>query len=191
MLKLVVAVILGASLSAFAQMDMKSSGSQSTDKEKIADALRAGPPFITKNAVIADWPADPKTTNAEYRVLRAGKSDWTCLPGIPGYLHDEPMCMDKTSMQWIKDSLADRPVHIDQIGVMYMFSGAWVPDLHGTSSSADHTYHVGPHAMIITPHTEDLAKFNRDGSTGQIYISHLPGHSESYLIIPYKEWPQQ
>jgi hypothetical protein len=82
MLKLVVAVILGASLSASAQMDMKSSGSQSTDKEKIADALRAGPPFITKNAVIADWPADPKTTNAEYRVLRAGKSDWTCLPGF-------------------------------------------------------------------------------------------------------------
>jgi hypothetical protein len=53
-----------------------------------------------------------------------------------------PMCLDKTSMQWIKDSLADRPVHIDQIGVMYMFSRAWVADLHGTSHSADHTYHV-------------------------------------------------
>jgi hypothetical protein len=45
--------------------------------------------------------------------------------------------------------------------------------------------------MIITPHNEDLAKFNRDGSTGQIYISHLPGHSELYLIIPFKDWPQQ
>jgi len=82
------------------------------------------------------------------------------FPGIPGYPHDEPMCLDKSSMQWIKDSLADRPVHIDQ---MYMFSGAWVADLHGTSHSADHTYHVGPHAMMITPHNEDLAKFNRDG----------------------------
>ena len=40
-----------------------------------------------------------------------------------------------------------------------MFSGAWVPDLHGTSHSADHTYHVDPRAMIITPHNEDLAKF--------------------------------
>ena len=45
-------------------------------------------------------------------------------------------------MQWIKDSLADRPTHVDQIGVMYMFSGAWV--LHGTSHSTDHTYQVGP-----------------------------------------------
>jgi hypothetical protein len=37
--------------------------------------------------------------NAVYRILRAGKNDWTCLPGIPGYPHDEPMCLDKTSMQ--------------------------------------------------------------------------------------------
>jgi len=185
------AVALAASLTASAQMEMKPSGHQATDKEKIADALRAGPAFITEDAVIADWSPNPKDPNAEYRVLRAGKSDWTCLPGIPGYPHDEPMCLDKTSMQWIKDSLADRPVHVDQIGVMYMFSGAWVPDRHGASHSPDHTYHVGPHVMIITPHNEDLAKFNRDGSTGQIYVSHLPGHSELYMIMPFKDWPQQ
>src|SRR5271155_1044725 len=168
MFKLFAAATLAASLTVWAQNDMRPS--QSTDQEKIADALRAGPEFITKDAVIADWPSNPKDSKAEYRILRAGKSDWTCLPGIPGYPHDEPMCLDKTSMQWIKDSLADRPVHIDQIGVMYMFSGAWVPDLHGTSHSADRTYHVGPHAMIITPHNEDLA---------------------NYLIIPFKDWPTQ
>jgi hypothetical protein len=39
--------------------------SQSTDKEKIADALRAGPEFIIKDAVIADWPANPKNPNVE------------------------------------------------------------------------------------------------------------------------------
>jgi hypothetical protein len=191
MFKVIAVITITVSSYAFAQMEMKPSGHQSTDQQKIADALRAGPTFITKDAVIADWAANPKDPNSEYRILRAGKSEWTCLPGIPGYPHDEPMCLDKTSMQWIKDSLAERPTHVDQIGVMYMFSGAWVPDLHGTSHSADHTYHVGPHVMIITPHNEDLAKFNRDGSTGQIYISHLPGRSELYLILPFKDWPQQ
>ena len=83
MFKLVAAVTFAASLAASAQMDMKPSGRQSTDQEKIADALRAGPLFITKDAVLVDWPANPKDPNAEYRVLRAGKSDWTCLPGIP------------------------------------------------------------------------------------------------------------
>src|SRR5258705_1910835 len=45
-----------------------------TDAEKIADALRAGPAFITKDATILDWPS---TADGEYRVLRKGTSEWT------------------------------------------------------------------------------------------------------------------
>jgi hypothetical protein len=186
-----VVVALAGAIAAAAQPGAYTSQRPANDEAKIADALRAGPAFITHDAVIADWPADPKDPDGEYRVLRPGTSDWTCLPGIPGYPHDEPMCLDKTSMQWIKDSLAGRPVHIDQIGVMYMLGGAWVPDLHGVSHATDHTYHVGPHVMIITPHNEDLAKLNRDGSTGQIYVSHLPGRSELYLIMPFQDFAQK
>src|SRR6266478_6641833 len=87
--------------------------------------------------------------------------------------------------------LAGRPVHIAQIGVMYMYTGAWVQDLHGTSHSEDHTYQVGPHVMIITPHNEALATFSHDGSDGQPYVAHLPGHSELYLVMPYQDLPQQ
>jgi len=70
MFKLLAVATLAASLAASAQSDMRPS--QATDTEKIADALRAGPEFITRDAVIADWPANPKDLNAEYRVLRAG-----------------------------------------------------------------------------------------------------------------------
>src|SRR6476646_11264288 len=62
-----------------------------TDAEKIADALRAGPAFITKNATVLDWPSVPGN---EYPLLRKGSTEWTCLPGIPGYPHDEPGCFD-------------------------------------------------------------------------------------------------
>ena len=44
---------------------------------------------------------------------------------------------------------------------------------------------------LLRMHNEDLAKFNRDGSTGQTYVSHLPGHSELYMIMPFKDLPQQ
>ena len=44
----------------------------STDAEKIADALRAGPRFITKDATLLDWPTTP---DGEYRVLRQGTSE--------------------------------------------------------------------------------------------------------------------
>jgi len=40
-----------------------------TDGEKIADALRAGPAFITKDATLLDWPSSP---GGEYRLLRKG-----------------------------------------------------------------------------------------------------------------------
>src|SRR4029077_4901604 len=56
-----------------------------TDAEKIAGALRAGPAFITKDAAWLDWPSAPA---GEYRLLRRGSNEWTCLPAIPGYPHD-------------------------------------------------------------------------------------------------------
>ena len=129
MTKTLALILFIASISVMAQTDLRPSA-KITDAHKIADALRAGPELTTKDAVIEDWPDDPKARNAEYRILRPGKGSWTCLPGIPLYPHDEPMCMDKTSMQWIMDSLAERPTHIDRIGVMYMYSGAWVQDQH-------------------------------------------------------------
>jgi hypothetical protein len=58
-----------------------------TAAEKIADALRAGPVFITKDATLLDWPSAP---GGEYRLLRKGSNEWTCLPAIPGDSHDGP-----------------------------------------------------------------------------------------------------
>src|ERR1700759_2445065 len=52
-----------------------------TDAEKIADALRGGPAFITKDATVRDWPSAP---GGEYRLLRKGSNEWPCLPAMPG-----------------------------------------------------------------------------------------------------------
>jgi hypothetical protein len=84
-----------------------------TDEEKIADAMRAGPAFITKDATVLDWPS---ASGGEYRLLRKGSNEWTCLPAIPGYPHDafdsafkrEPGCYDPIFLRWMQDSLAAR-----------------------------------------------------------------------------------
>ncbi|HWE53591.1 MAG TPA: hypothetical protein VG273_27620 [Bryobacteraceae bacterium] len=52
-----------------------------TDAEKIANAPRAGPAFITRDWTLLDWPSSP---GGEYRVLRKDASDWSCLPAVPG-----------------------------------------------------------------------------------------------------------
>jgi len=153
-----------------------------TDPEKIADALRAGPTSITKDATLLDWPSSPQ---GEYRVLRKGTSEWTCLPAIPGYPHDEPGCFDRVFFQWMKDSLTGRTPHIDRIGIAYMYVGAWVKS---AKDSSGQEFHVGPHLMVVSPHQDDFQGLNRDGSNGMPYVAHLPGRTELYLVMPIRQW---
>src|SRR5262249_26527458 len=149
-MKLMIIVIL-AGIVGFAQQP--ASKRPMTDAEKIADALRAGPDFITKDATLLDWPSTP---DGQYRVLRKGSGEWTCLPGIPGYPHDEPGCFDPVFLHWIKEGLAGRKANIDRAGIAYMYMGAWVANKSGADSATNKEFHVGPHIMIITPHQEEL-----------------------------------
>lgn len=164
-------------------LGQSSNGFPVTDAEKIADALRAGPPFITKDATLLDWPAVP---GGEYRVLRAGSSEWTCLPGIPGYPHDEPGCFDPVFLQWIQDSLAGRMPHIDRIGISYMYMGAWAKSAKGGEE-----VRVGPHLMIVSPNQDDFQGLNRDPSNGMAYVTHLPHRAELYLVMPIRQWDEK
>jgi hypothetical protein len=169
--------------SAFAQKP--ESRLPSTDAEKIADALRAGPRFITKDATLLDWPSSPR---GEYRVLRKGTSEWTCLPAVPGYPHDEPGCFDRVFLRWLQDGLAGRKPRIDRIGIAYMYGGAYVKAASNTAS--DHEFHVGPHLMIVGPHQNELQGFNRDGSNGMPYVTHLPKRAELFLVMPIRQWDE-
>jgi hypothetical protein len=161
-----------------------------TDAEKIADALRAGPNFITNNATLLDWPT---TSGGDYRVLRQGNGEWSCLPAVPGYPHDEPGCFDKVFLQWMTDSFAGRTPRIDKVGIAYMYVGAWVPDQSPKAAAKGHDFHVGPHIMIVSPHKnqDELQGLNQDGSNGLPYVAHLPGPKDLYLVMPIRNWPSE
>jgi hypothetical protein len=160
-----------------------------TDAAKIADALRAGPKFITRDATILDWPSSPA---GGYRLLRKGTNEWTCLPGVPGYSHDEPGCFDPVFMQWMKDSLAGKDPHIESVGIAYMYVGAWVPNLSGPGPKTQE-FHVGPHIMIVSPHEnqKELQSFSHDGSNGMPYVAHLPSGTDLYLVMPIRAWDEK
>jgi hypothetical protein len=161
-----------------------------TDAEKIADALRAGPAFITKDATVLEWPSEP---GGEYRLLRKGSNEWTCLPAIPGYPHDatdsafktEPGCYDPIFLRWTQDSLAGRTPHIDRIGISYMYLGQWK---FAKNDSSGHDFHVGPHLMIVGPHQDDFQGLNRDPTNGMPYVTHLPNRTELWLVVPVRQW---
>ena len=182
--------LLAFLMTASAVLSQNTSDHPATDAAKIADAMRAGPPFITKNATILDWPEKP---GGDYRVLRNGSNEWTCLPGVPGYSHDEPGCFDPVFLQWMKDSFAGRTPEIESVGIAYMYVGAWVPDTSGRAHTADHDFHVGAHIMIVSPHKnqDELEKLNHDGSNGMPYVAHLPGRTDLYLVMPVSQWDEK
>jgi hypothetical protein len=164
-----------------------------TDAEKIADAMRAGPAFITKDATVLDWPPKP---GGEYRLLRKGSNEWTCLPAIPAYPHNaidaafkaEPGCYDRIFLRWMQDSLAGRTPHIDRIGISYMYLGLWKPAKDGSSS---HDFHVGPHLMVVGPNQDEFQGFNRDAANGMPYVTHLPNRTELFLVMPIRQWDER
>jgi hypothetical protein len=157
-----------------------------SDEEKIASALGAGPKFVTQNATVLDWPSSP---GGDFRVLRAGTSGWTCLPGRPEGAHDEPGCFDRLFLQFMKDTIAGRTPNVQSIGISYMYRGFWVPDKSHAMGTGNE-FHVGPHIMIIGLDQKTMEKLNHDGSNGEPYVNHLPGHSELYLVIPIREWDE-
>lgn len=114
------------------------------------------------------------------------KNEWTCLPAIPGYPHDEPACFDPVCLRWMQDSLAGRTPHIDRIGISYMYVGAWAKSGKGRAE-----FHVGPHLMIVSPHREGFQGFNLDTSNGMPYVTHLPNRTELFLVMPIRQWDEQ
>jgi hypothetical protein len=155
---------------------------------RIADALRAGPDFITRDATVLDWPSAP---GGRYPVLRQGTSAWTCLPGRPGAHPGEPLCLDPTFLTWIQESAAGLTPHVDRVGVAYMYTGEFVPNTAGKRVTQNANYHVGPHVMIITPHQDELAAFGRDGSTGMPYINHIGNGDQYFLVVPFQHADQR
>jgi hypothetical protein len=47
---------------------------------------------------------------------------------------------------------------------------------------------VGPHILILGPDQKTMQTLNQDGSNGEAYVNHLPGHPELILVIPIREW---
>ena len=130
-----------------------------------------------------DWPSKP---GGEYRLLRNGSNEWTCLPSAPLYPHDEPGCFDSVFLHWMQESLAGHIPHIDRVGISYMYMGAVRQFQPGGQD-----FHVGPHVMIVSPHQEEFEYLNRDGSNGMAYVAYLPNRRELFLVISVRQWDER
>ena len=155
---------------------------------KIANALAAGPRYITDHATVLDWPA-PQDREQEMTVLREGSNGWSCMPDQPGVPRHSPMCADETTMKWMMAIMAGKKPNIDRVGISYMLQGEAGSDIQDVTAKAPppgkNWYFAGPHVMIILPDSakDALKDVGQDTSTGTPYVR-APNSISPLLVIP-------
>jgi hypothetical protein len=162
--------------------------SDGADARKIANALSAGPKYVTDHAAVMDWPS-PQDKEQKMRVLREGSNGWSCMPDQPGLPRHSPMCADQTTMKWMMAIMAGKKPNIDRVGVSYMLQGEAGSDIQDitakTPPSGEDWYYAGPHVMVVLPDGDkDALKYvGQDTSTGMPYVR-APNSISPLLVIP-------
>jgi len=115
---------------------------------KIHRALSAAPGWLQAQAAVATF-----DTHGNATVLQSGTNGFTCVPGTPGVVGDDPMCMDSQGMLFVKSLMAHAPKPANTApGVIYMLAGG--SDYSVTNPWAmtgKMIYHDPPHWMIMWP----------------------------------------
>ena len=164
------------------------SGKKMSDRQKIANAMSAAPPEISRGATIMDWPDTP---NGEPRQLRAGTNGWVCFPNSPSEFGsasvDDPMCLDKQWQAWGQAWMSKKDPQLTGSGIAYMLKGdrgASNTDPFATGPSADNAWVVSPpHIMVLYQDTKLLDAFPTDPKSGGPWVM-WKGTPYAHLMVP-------
>ena len=119
---MIVTLVLSLGLASSAQSQKSEEKKPPTrSKEwKIQNAMSAAPAAIAKNATILDWPAKESD---QPPVLRRGTNGWICFPDDPTTPGNDPMCLDKTWLEWAQAWIAKKDFKATVPGIGYMLQG--------------------------------------------------------------------
>ena len=79
-------------------------GAVKTDAAKIANALSAAPPAVSRDASVVEM-----TEDGSMKALRKGTGEWTCVPDDPSTPGNDPMCLDPNAMEWLHAYITKSP----------------------------------------------------------------------------------
>jgi len=157
-----------------------------TDAALIKSALAAAPAGLLTHATVVAM--DDK---GKMRTLKAGSNGFTCMPDEPSTPGPDPMCLDKSSMDWLHALLAHSAPPKGKVGLMYMLAGG--TDASNTDpfsakpSAADHWIKTGPHLMIAGADDSFYAQYPKDPDpdTTRPYVM-WAGTPYQHLMVPVK-----
>jgi hypothetical protein len=184
---LVFGVVAFGSLYLLLVLEPSNRGQQKTLDEKIQNAMSAAPSSIAKDATIMDWPAKK---GDELTVLRKGTNAWTCLPDYPGSAGNDPRCLDKMGMVWLKAYLNKTEPKLTAPGIAYMLQGgsaASNTDPFATAPPAGAQWLTPPpHIMVVPPGKLDSAVLATDHPSRGPWTM-WGGTPYEHFIVPVQE----
>ncbi len=157
-----------------------------TKEAKIQDALSAAPESLRADAMVMDF---PEKMGGEMVELKKGTNDWTCMPDYPGSPGKDPMCVDKTGLQWLQAYITQQTPSLQQNGLAYMLEGG--SDASNTDPFAekptegDDWITTPAHTMIFPVGKLDTAVYGTDPKKGGPWIM-WAGTPYEHLMVPVK-----
>lgn len=153
---------------------------------KIQNATSAAPASISKNATVLDW---PEKEGGEPTVLRKGTNEWTCFPDDPSTPGNDPMCLDKTWLEWAKAWMAKKDFGPTVPGIGYMLQGGSTASntdpFATTPAPGERWMKEQPHVMVIVPRKLDPKNHSSDPHSGGPWIM-WGGTPYEHLMVPIK-----
>jgi len=157
-----------------------------SDAELIASAMQAAPSKVSADATIVAPQPD-----GTLRTVRQGTNGFTCMADSPTTPGPDPMCMDKSAMQWAGAWMGHKPPATGNVGLMYMLAGgtdASNTDPYATAPSAgNHWVETGPHVMVVGADASFYDQYPKtaDPETGAPYVM-WAGTPYQHLMVPIK-----
>ena len=157
-----------------------------SDAQLITSAMQAAPAKVSAGAAIVAPQAD-----GTLRTVREGSNGFTCMADNPTTPGPDPMCMDKSALQWAGAWMGHKPPPTGNVGLMYMLSGgtdASNTDPYATAPAAsNHWIKTGPHVMVVGADAAFYDQYPKeaDPQTGAPYVM-WPGTPYQHLMVPIK-----
>lgn len=157
-----------------------------TDAEIIASATAAAPSKVSANAAIVSMKAD-----GTMRTVRKGTNGLACMADEPSTPGPDPMCLDKSSMDWLHALVTHKTPAPGKVGFIYMLAGG--TDASNTDPYAskplpnNHWVKTGPHVMVVGADATFYNQYpkNPDPDTTVPYVM-WAGTPYQHLMIPIK-----
>jgi hypothetical protein len=179
------AAALGCNSASAAMSDPPPAATPS-DAQLVASAMQAAPPQVASAATIVVPQPD-----GTMRTVRQGSNQFTCMADNPTTPGPDPMCMDRSAMQWAGAWMGHKPPPAGNVGLMYMLAGgtdASNTDPYATApSSGNHWVETGPHVMVVGADAAFYDQYPKtaDPQTGAPYVM-WAGTPYQHLMVPIK-----